>query len=165
MRRKERGQATAATIFAVIIFTLLAGAIVDVYTAWTAREWAYRAASSAAMRGVTVGRDFYVFAVTGQWQLDESAARAEAIAALAEETALQGVSSYQFDVRVLPDPGGGSIAGYPPVSRANQSGGDWSAAEPSVGVYLVVPVRTYFLNMVNGGQDFEIHVFAAAGIP
>ena len=161
----ERGQSTLATIFTVIIFVLITGIIVDVYTAWTAREWAYRAASSAALRGVTVGRDFNAFYATGQWSLDATAAQTEAAAALAEEMAAHNVSNYSADIRVLPNSGGGMIAGYPPVARARQAGGDWSTGEPSVGVYVSMPVRTFFLNMVNGGADFQVHVFAAAGLP
>ncbi len=160
----ERGQSTLATIFTVIIFTLIAGIVVDVYSVWTARDWAYRAASSAALRGVTVGRNFNAFYTTGQWSLDAAAAKAEATNALAEEMATRSVTGYSADIRVLPNPTGGTITGYPPTARARQAGGDWSTGEPSVGVYVSVPVRTFFLNMV-GGADFQVHAFAAAGLP
>lgn len=163
--QQEKGQATLAAIFAVIILTLIAAVLVDVYSAWAARDWAYRAASSAALRGVTVGRDFNAFYATGQWRLNTGAAQSEAAAALAEAMAAHGVTTYSADIRVLPNPGGGTIGGYPPLARANQAGGDWVTGEPSVGVYVSLPVRTCFLNMVNGGADFQVHAFAAAGLP
>jgi len=165
MQEKERGQSTLATIFTVIIFVLIAGTLVDVYSAWAARNWAYRAASSAALRGVTVGRNFNTFYATGQWSLDAVAAQSEAASALAAEMAARGITGYSADIRVLPAPTGGTISGYPPIARAHQAGGDWSTGEPSVGVYISVPVRTFFLNMVNGGADFQVHAFAAAGLP
>lgn len=163
--RKEYGHATLATIFTVIIFTLITGSIVDVYSAWEARGWAYRAASSAALRGVTVGRDFNAYMNTGEWGLDAASASAEANAVVTQEMAQHGVSGYSVDIQVLPSAAGGTIPSYPPVARANQMGGDWTTSEASVGVYVTMPVRTFFLHMVNGGANFQVHAFASAGLP
>jgi hypothetical protein len=70
--------------------------------------------------------------------------------------------TYYADIRVLPDVGGGTIAGYPPVPvRLGSSRGNWSSENPAVGVYLTFPVYTFFMSFV--GRDYvTVNVFAAA---
>jgi hypothetical protein len=33
-----------------------------------------------------------------------------------------------------------------------------------VGVYLVVPVDTFLMGLINGGGAVDVHIFAAAGV-
>jgi len=69
------------------------------------------------------------------------------------------------DIRVLADPEGGIVPGYPAVPRASQwNVSSWSESEPSVGVFLVIPVETYLFGLINGNQRIQVHVFAAAGV-
>jgi len=76
----------------------------------------------------------------------------------------RGIDTYVHDVRVLPDPGGGAIAGYPPRPVRLASGmGNWNSDEPAVGVYLEVPVNWLMLDMLNL-QEKTVRVFAAAGV-
>jgi hypothetical protein len=84
-------------------------------------------------------------------------ARSEAIDAVDEGLSELGLSGYTVWVEVLDSPGGGSIPGYPP-------GRTWTEPQPSVGVYLVVPVDTFLMGLVNGGGPVDVRAFAAAGV-
>jgi hypothetical protein len=161
----RRGQSFAAGILLVTLFALITGAVYDVYNLTATRAWAYRAAGKAALAGVQVGRDYSYYMSTGDIALD--AVTAEAAAADLAHHALsdRGLTGHTLEVEVLPWPGGGTVSGFPPVGRANQFGGtSWTALEPSVGVYLAVPVHTVFFGLVNDGGPVMVHVFAAAGV-
>jgi hypothetical protein len=106
-------------------------------------------------------------------QLDASGALTAADDMLDREMKARGINTrspgpsvlagtYYADIRVLPDPGGGSIAGYPPNHvRLGASRGSWSTENPAVGVYLSFPVYTFFMSFV--GKDYvTVSVFAAA---
>lgn len=156
------GQAIVLVVLLLPVFILLAAIAVDLYSLTTARTWAYRAASAAALRGASDGRDWDAYYATGLLRLDENVACEAALNTLAVEMARRGLAANLVDVRVLPD--GGSIAGYPPEPRADQWGaGSWSSSRPAVGVYVSVPVTTTLLGLASGNVT-ELHVFAAAAI-
>lgn len=162
---KERGQASVAGIMATLILILITAGLVDLYRLHEVRSWAYQAASDAALAGVGSGRDYAYFMATGMISLDEGVAIQAARERVQEEMAARGIVEYVVDIRALPDPEGGSIPGYPPVPRASQwNVTSWSESEPSVGVFLVVPVETYLFGLINGNQPIQVHVFAAAGV-
>jgi len=161
----RRGQAIAAGIMLVMLFVMIAGAVYDVYQLTATRAWAYRIVGKAALAGVQGGRDFSYFMSTGNIALN--AAVAESVATDFAQYALTAreLSGYTLEVEVLPWPGGGTVGGFPPVARANQFGGaTWTASEPSVGVYLAMPVDTVFFGLVNSGGPVMVHAFGSAGV-
>jgi len=161
----RRGQAIAAGIMLVMLFVMIAGAIYDVYQLTATRAWAYRIVGKAALAGVQGGRDFSYFMSTGNIALNTVVAESVATDFAQYALTARELSDYTLEVEVLPWPGGGTVGGFPPVARANQFGGTtWTAPEPSVGVYLAVPVDTVFFGLVNGGGPVNVHVFAAAGV-
>ena len=161
----SRGQAIAAGIMLVMLFVMIAGAVYDVYKLTATRAWAYRIVGKAALAGVQGGRDFSYFMSTGNIALNASVAESVATDFAQYALSARGLGSYTLEIEVLPWPGGGTVGGFPPVARANQFGGTtWTAPEPSVGVYLAVPVDTVFFGLVNGGGPVDVHVFAAAGV-
>ena len=102
--------------------------------------------------------------VDGNVRLDPDISNAQAQAVIDSAMSSQGVAAYVKDVRILPDPGGGSIAGYPPRPVRMASGaGNWNSSEPAVGVYLEVPVNWLMLDMLNLNEK-TVRVFAAAGV-
>ncbi len=87
-----------------------------------------------------------------------------AASALTEELSARGVVSYTADIRVLPAWDGGAVGGYPPVPvRMGAGRGAWSSPEPAVGVYLHIPVETFFLGLV-GRPSVGVDAFASAGV-
>ena len=169
-RRCERGQVAVQAVLLILLFFLLATALVDVYSMLEARNWGYQVAQQAALAGVSQGRDWNSLATppcTGgpaPIGLVSSTARSGSINILQQEMTLRGISSYSYDVRVLPDYDGGTVSGYPPIPvRLGASRGRWSSAEPAVGVYLSFPVSTFLMSFV-GRQTVQINVFASAGV-
>ena len=150
---RQRGQVAAQAALLIMLFVLLASALVDAYTLLEARNWGYQAAQQAALAGVSKGRD---------WASVTSPNAASTL--LEQELALRGVTGYSYDIRVLPDISGGAIAGFPPATvRLGNGRGSWTSAEPAVGVYLSFPVSTFLLSFV-GRPTVQIHVFASAGV-
>ena len=54
----ERGQIAVSFVVLVMLFFLLAAALVDAYSLLEARNWGYQAAQQAALAGVSQGRDW-----------------------------------------------------------------------------------------------------------
>ena len=167
---RQRGQVAAQAALLIMLFVLLASALVEAYTLLEARNWGYQAAQQAALAGVSKGRDWA--SVTSPpctdgpapISLAPAAAQNAASTLLEQELALRGVTGYSYDIRVLPDISGGAIAGFPPATvRLGNGRGSWTSAEPAVGVYLSFPVSTFLLSFV-GRPTVQIHVFASAGV-
>jgi hypothetical protein len=76
----------------------------------------------------------------------------------------RGITGYTSSIRVLPDPLGGTVSGFPPRPvRLGEGLSDWSSNEPAVGVYLEVPVQWTILDIF--GIDLKtVRVFASAGV-
>ena len=167
---RQRGQVAVQAALLIMLFVLLASALVDAYTLLEARNWGYQAAQQAALAGVSKGRDWDSVSsppCTGgpaPISLYSITAESAAVALLEQEMALRGIADYTYDIRVLPDYFGGAIAGFPPATvRLGNGRGNWSSAEPAVGVYLSFPVSTFLLSFV-GRPTVQIHVFASAGV-
>jgi hypothetical protein len=151
-----------------LVLVLAAGVVVDVYELFAVRNWAYSVAQEAALRGVSRGRDWGTGTIPNrgsspQLTLVAATAHDEALALASVEMSARGIVGYQVDVRVLPNPAGGTISGYPPRTVRLGGTGDWSSPEPAVGVYLEVPVQLQLLDFLGLGVQ-SVHVFAAAGI-
>ncbi|HZW03203.1 MAG TPA: hypothetical protein VFF68_04710 [Anaerolineaceae bacterium] len=161
----ERSAQTAVWgLLAMMVFIAVASGLVDVYRLYAARNWAYSVAQEAALAGTSKGRDWASISSSEEMRLVGTTAKAEAEKLVAAEMAARGITGYTMDVRVLPDPTGGSISGYPPRPvRLGSSRGSWSSDEPAVGVYLEVPVNWFLLNRL-GIVPKDVHVFAAAGV-
>ncbi len=164
MIRDRRAQSAVWGFLAMMVFIAIASGLVDIYRLYAARNWAYSVAQEAAMAGVSRGRDWSSIAVDGQIRLNEVIARDEAEKLVTAEMTARGISGYGMDVRVLPEPTGGTIAGYPVMTVRLGSGlGDWSSNEPAVGVYLEIPVNWLLLDRLNISVK-TVRVFAAAGV-
>jgi hypothetical protein len=160
---REAGQMVVAAVLLVATVILVAGAIVDVYRLQETRSWAYRAAEAAALAGAASGRDLGAVYTTGQPRIDPAAGHDAAEQALQEALARRGVAGATYRVEVLE--WGGTVAGFPPVPRADMWGlPDWTSPEPAVGVYLTLPVETFLLGLVTGDEPVTVHAFAAAGV-
>jgi hypothetical protein len=185
-RKAYRGQVLVLAIIIILLFIFVATALIDVYHLEEARNWGYRVAQSAAMAGVSGNAtSWIVFQPTidpvadtpiprsppcndpVQVQLNAGEAYSAAQAMLQREMSARGFSSpvdYDYDIRVIPNVGGDTIPNYPTVPvRLGASRGDWSAANPAVGVYLSFRVHTFLMSIV-GRNTVEIHVFAAAEV-
>jgi len=148
----------------MLVFIALASGLVDIYRLYAARNWAYSVAQEAAMTGASRGRDWSSLMVDGNVRLDPDISNAQAQGVIDSAMSSRGVATYVKEVRVLPDPGGGSIAGFPPQPVRLASGaGSWNSSEPAVGVYLEVPVNWLMLDMLNLNEK-TVRVFAAAGV-
>jgi hypothetical protein len=164
MISERRAQTAAWGLLAMMAFIAVASGLVDIYRLYAARNWAYSVAQEAALAGTSKGRDWTSITSSGEIRLVSATAKSEAEKLVVAEMAARGISGYTMDVRVLPDPAGGSIVGYPPRPvRLGNSRGNWSSNEPSVGVYLTMPVDWLLLDKV-GITGKSISVFAAAGI-
>lgn len=153
----RRGQTLASAVVGVVLLVVVAGALTDGLNLLSTKQRCLQVATAAALRGSSRGRDFGGFVGTGQMRLDVATARVEAETAVSAGLVSVGLGSYTAQVEVLPDPGGGSVGNFPP-------GQTWSASEPSVGVYLVVPLDTVLMGWIDGGGPVDVHVFAAAGV-
>ena len=168
VKKAESGQIAVLIVVLSMLFIGLAGALIDVYVLLEARNWAYQAAQQAALVGVSKGREWP--GITSDrgclepMTLNEGTARSEAESLLQKEMSLRGISDYDHEVRVLPDASGGSVSGFPPETvRLGEGRGDWSASEPSVGVYLSFLVQTFLLPFF-GRPQVQLDVFAAGSI-
>ena len=165
-----RGQIAVSFVVLVMLFFLLAAALVDAYSLLEARNWGYQAAQQAALAGVSQGRDWSGLVsppCTGgpaPIQLDGATAQTAATLFLKQEMNQRGIYLYASDIRALPDYEGGTISGYPPVRvRLGQGRGYWSMSQPSVGVYLSFPVSTFLMSFV-GRPLVQVDVFASASV-
>lgn len=164
MIRDRRAQSAVWGFLGMLVFIALASGLVDIYRLYAARNWAYSVAQEAAMAGASRGRDWSSLMVDGNVRLDPDVSSAQAQAVIVSAMNDREIVGYVRDVRVLPEPGGGSIAGYPPQPVRLASGaGNWSSNEPAVGVYLEIPVNWLMLDMLNLNEK-TVRVFAAAGV-
>jgi len=164
MIRDRRAQSAVWGLLTILVFILIAAGLVDIYRLFAARNWAYSVAQEAALAGVSQGRDWSSVAATGTIRLTPEIATSQAQQIISIEMNTRGISRYSVDIRVLPDPSGGSITGYPPRAvRLGDNRGDWSTDEPAVGVYLTIPVEWLLLDRV-GIKENSVSVFASAGV-
>ena len=164
MIRDRRAQSAVWGFLGMMVFIAIASGLVDIYRLYAARNWAYTVAQEAAMAGASRGRDWSSMLVDGNIRLDPDQSRSQALAVIDSAMSSRGVVLFVNDVRVLPDPGGGAITGYPPQPVRLASGaGNWTSNEPAVGVYLEVPVNWLMLDMLNLDEK-TVRVFAAAGV-
>jgi len=160
----RRAQSVVWGFLSMLVFIALAAGLVDIYRLFAARNWAYTVAQEAAMAGASRGRDWSSLMVDGNIRLDPVISNEAAQTLLAAAMLDRGIDTYVHDVRVLPDPGGGAIAGYPPRPvRLGSVMGNWNSDEHAVGVYQEVPVNWLLLDMLNL-QEKTVRVFAAAGV-
>jgi hypothetical protein len=184
-RKACRGQVLVLAVVIVLLFIFTATALIDVYHLEEARNWGYRVAQDAAMAGASYTSTRWVFfqptvdplADTPTprpdgcmdslpIQLNQSEALSAATDMLTHEMGLRGFvpADYEYDIRVLPDIGGGTAVNYPPVPvRLGASRGNWSATHAAVGVYISFRVHTFMMSIV-GRDTVEVHVFAAAEV-
>jgi hypothetical protein len=164
MTHDRNAQSLLWGFLAMLIFIVVSSGLVDIYRLYAARNWAYSVAQEAAMAGASIGRDWTSVADGGDIRLNGATAQTEAQALVLAEMNARGVTGYEMDVRVLPDPEGGSISGYPPDPvRLGEGLGNWTSNEPAVGVYLEVPVSWLMLDTLNI-ESKTVRVFAAAGV-
>lgn len=164
MMWQRRGQAAPAALVGVLLSMVLAAVVTDAVALLEMRQWGYRLAADAALQGTRGGMNYAAYVGGGEIWLNEDTATT--IAENAVDTALsaRGLTANCILVRVLYEPTGGSIPGFPPHGAAQQIGGTiWEADSPSVGVYLELPVDTVFLDVILG-EAMVTHVFAAASI-
>jgi hypothetical protein len=179
----RRGQVLVLAIVIVFLFFLVAVALIDVYHLLEARNWGYRVAQQAALAGASgSGGNWVVFqptvdpmaptATPGEpgcidpvrIELDPDQAHASAESMLVNEMSARGFVSgdYTYDIRVLWQNDGGTEFGFPPYPvRLGGAAGDWSTANPAVGVYLSFDVHTFMMSVV-GRSTVTVRVFAAA---
>jgi hypothetical protein len=164
MTRDRNGQSAVWGFLAMMVFIAIAAGLVDIYRLYAARNWAYAVAQEAAMAGASRGRDWSAVSADGTMRLSESSAKNGAKDLAITEMTARGISSYTLDIRVLPDPTGGSAPGYPPRPvRLGRNLGAWNSNEPAVGVYLSFPVNWLLLDSL-GIVEKNVNVFASAGV-
>jgi hypothetical protein len=164
MIQERKAQSAVWGLLTILVLVIIAGGLVDIYRLYAARNWAYTVAQEAALAGASRGRDWAYVSATGNIRLNSGLAISQAQQVVTAEMNTRGVSGYIVDFRVLPDPAGGTIVGYPPRPvRLGNSRGDWSANEPAVGVYLTIPVDWLLLDSF-GIAGKSISVFASAGV-
>lgn len=155
--KKRTGQTAASAAVAVVLLIVVAAGLMDGLNLLSTRQRCLEVATAAALRGASRGRDYASYVAAGQLWLDAAQAQTEAQAAADAGLSGLALTGYTVRVEVLPAPGGGSIGDFPP-------GRTWTAAEPSVGVYLAAPVDVVLMRWINGGGPVTIHAFAAAGV-
>lgn len=114
MMTQRKAQTAVWGLLAMLIFVAIAGALVDIYRLFAARNWAYSVAQEAALAGASKGRDWSAIMSGGEIRLVQSTAETAAENLVVAEMSARGIHGYAMDVRVLPDPAGGSVTGYPP---------------------------------------------------
>ncbi|MBU0494234.1 MAG: hypothetical protein KKB13_20490 [Chloroflexi bacterium] len=160
----EQGSAILGFLIMLALIVLVA-VLVDLYALLQAKSWAYQVCTAAALQGAAYGRDYGPLYASGHLALDPVAAEQSARAAAQAALDRRGFAGYTVEVRVLPDPGGGTIAGFPPVAPAAPGGSTiWTTSEPAVGVYVALPVPVFFVSILNGSSELTVHAFAAAGL-
>ncbi len=163
MLTDRRGQEFVAGFMMVIVFVLVAAGLSDLWRLQVARQNLESVAYEAALRGVSRGRDWNYASSTGMMRLSSSTAQSEAQSFLTAEMSRQGLSGYSYDIRVLPDPTGGTQLNYPPMTGATAFGAtNWTTTVPAVGVYVSQPVSTMLFGLVNGNAPVTLHAFGAA---
>jgi len=164
--RDDRGSAAIAGLLFTLILMVLAAAIVDVYRIQDTRTFAYSAANDAALRGASFGRDWNQFTATGQMTLDPYVAASAAQNALEQVMAARGITTFRYQIGVIPNPGGGTFnLPAPCVPRASLwNTTTWTETQPAVGVCVQIPVQTILFGLVNGNQPITVNAFAAAGV-
>lgn len=164
MINDRKAQAAVWGLLTILILVIIAGGLVDIYRLFAARNWALSVAQEAAMIGASRGRDWNAVSNDGFIQLDSAVAASEAQNVITSAMQIRRISGYSVDTRVLPDPFGGMISGFPPRPvRLGETLGNWSSDELAVGVYLEVPMDWTLLD-VFGIVPKEIRVFASAGV-
>lgn len=165
-RGEERGSASIAGLLFTLILMVLAAAIVDVYRLQDTRTFAYSAANDAALRGAGLGRDWNRFMTTGEMFLDPYVATSAAQDALVHAMQTRGIATYQYQIGVIPNPGGGTFnLPAPCVSRASfWNTTTWTETQPAVGVCIQIQVPTILFGLINGNQPITVNAFAAAGV-
>jgi hypothetical protein len=164
--KDERGNAVIAGLFFTLILMVLAAAVVDVYRLQDTRTFAYGAANDAALRGVSFGRDWDQFTAIGQMYLDPYAATDAAQNALEGVMQARGITNFQYQIGVMPNPGGGT-ANLPAPCAARASLWNtttWTETKPAVGVCVEIQVPTILFGLINGNQPITVNAFAAAGV-
>jgi hypothetical protein len=160
----RRGQSAVWGLLAILVFVTVAGGLVDIYRLYAARNWAYSIAQEAALAGASRGRDWSAVLNYGLIQLDQFVASSEAQKVVNSAMQARGITEYTSSIRVLPDPFGGTVSGFPPHPvRLGESLSDWSSNEPAVGVYLEVQVQWTILNLF-WIDSKVVRVFASAGV-
>ena len=162
----ERGSAEVAGLLFTLILMVLAAAIVDVYRIQDTRTFAYSAANDAALRGTSFGRDWDQFTATGQMYLDPYVATDAAQNALENVMQTRGITNFQYQIGVIPNPGGGTFnLPAPCVPRASMwNTTTWTETRPAVGVCVQIQAPTILFGLVNGNQSVPVNAFAAAGV-
>jgi hypothetical protein len=182
-RPARRGQILVLAVIFIFMFFLVATVLLDVYHIEEARNWGYRVAQQAAIAGTLgTGTTWTVYQPTVdptagpptpypdgcidpvRIELNPTEAYDAAKAMLENEMAARGFSAadYLYDIQVLPNYDGGTVAGFPPNPvRLGSGRGNWSAENPAVGVYLEFDVHTFLMSVV-GRPTVSVHVFAAA---
>jgi hypothetical protein len=183
-RRPPRGQILILAVIFIFMFMLVAVARIDIYHVQEGRAWGYRVAQAAALAGASgTSSGWIVYQPTidpmaipptprpdgcldpVRITLDAASAFNAAEAMLQSEMTARGFvypADYTYNIQVLPNYNGGSApAGFPPGAARLGGGGDWSAQNPAVGVYLSFDVHT-FMSSIVGRSSVTVHVFAAA---
>ena len=164
MMTQRKAQTAVWGLLTMLLFVAIAGGLVDIYRLFAARNWAYSVAQEAALAGASKGRDWSAIMSGGEIRLVQSTAETAAENLVTAEMSARGIYGYAMDVRVLPDPAGGSVTGYPPRPvRLGNNLGNWTSDEPAVGVYLVVPVDWLILDRI-GIVGKTVSAFSAAGV-
>lgn len=160
---REHGQIAAIAALGLLIFTILAAGLVDVYRLQAARNWAYRVAEAAALNGAAQGRDFSTIYTAGQARLVVDRALDGARQVLDDSIARYGLIDVTYQLAAS-EWGREEFPGFPPVPRADLWGSAyWQTDEPAVGVYIEVRVPTFLLGVL-GNDSVQIHAFAASGV-
>jgi Flp pilus assembly protein protease CpaA len=162
-RGNDRGSIGPAALLFVLLAIVVAGGVVDLYRLQEAKAWAYRTAEAAALVGATQGRDLSTVYTIGQPRVDPVVGGTAAEVALAEAMVIRGATVYDYDVVVWE--WGGEVASFPPVSQADLwQETIWFVEEPSVGVYIQMPVETFLLGLMFGADVEYVHAAAVAAV-
>ena len=163
--KRRRGQAAPAALVLIAVLFAVAAVTVDALHLAEVRRRTYQVAADAALQGARAGAEYDNYVAEGAVTLDELTARAQALSVVNAELAASGIVTYTAQVEVLPNATGGTINNFPPVGHAQQVGGStWTETEPSVGVYVEVPIETMFCGWLMNANTIPVHVFVAAGI-
>ncbi len=164
MVRDRAAQSAVWGLIAILFLVLVASGLVDIYRLYSVRNWAYSVAQEAAMTGASRGRDWSAVKTSAEIRLNADTAQNEANQIVRVELSARGISGYSADIRVLPNPGGGEMPDYPPNPvRLGLGRGSWSSNQPSIGVYLSLPVNWLILDHL-GIIPKTVNVFASAGV-
>ncbi len=184
-RKATRGQILILAVIFIFMFLLVGVVLIDIYHVEEARAWGYRVAQQAALAGASqTSTGWIVYQPTVdpllptptarsdncldpvRVQLDPADAQDAAEDMLNQEMQYRGFAypaDYAYEIHILPDfDGGPPEPGWPPGS-ARLGGGDWSADNPAVGVYLSFDVYTFMSGFI-GRSSVTVHVFAAAEV-